>query len=141
MLLDFLQGAEYGSRTLDPSGGDLARTPLMIDNVGPDVTSQVLIQIRDEMRTMRSAFEARFDSLDAHLESAGTHLSSFGERLDVVEGRMSELFRRFSQIDSDLKRFASLVNETILHYAEEMDRVRERLESVESRVEMSSASD
>ena len=113
----------------------------MIDNVGPDGTSQVLIQSRDEMRTMRSAFEASFDSIDAHLESAGTHLSSFGERLDVVEGRMSELFRRFSQIDSDLKRFASLVNETILHYAEEMDRVRERLESVESRVEASSASD
>jgi hypothetical protein len=39
-----------------------------------------------------------------------------------------------SQIDADLKKFAPLVNEALLHYADEMDRVRARLTRVEHRL-------
>lgn len=113
----------------------------MTDSRDQDVTTQILMQIRDEMRSMRSGFDARFDSVDALVESVEARLLGFDARLRSIESHISELFRRFNQIDTDLKRFSGLVNEAVLHYAGEMDRVRDRLEVLESRLGNVSASD
>jgi hypothetical protein len=111
----------------------------MTDSLGQDVTTQILIQIRDEMRSMRSGFDARFDSVDTLMEAVDARLLGFDGRLRSIEAHINELFRRFNQIDTDLKRFATLVNEAVLHYAGEMDRVRDRLEVLETRLGASSA--
>lgn len=113
----------------------------MTDSHGQDVTTQILIQIREEMRSMRSGFDARFDSVDALMESIDTRMLGFDARLRSIEAHLSELFRRFNQIDTDLKRFSGVVNEAVLHYAEEMDRVRDRLEVLESRSRAVSSAD
>jgi uncharacterized protein YdcH (DUF465 family) len=69
-------------------------------------------------------------------------------RLDVVEDALSslvksnaehhkQLFHRFDQLDADLKRFAGIVNDTMLHYADEMDTVRARLDAIENKISTS----
>ena len=42
----------------------------MADTSENAITTQILIQIRDEMRAMRASFEARFDALEAADESS-----------------------------------------------------------------------
>ena len=138
--LDIRQGVEYRSHTRY-STGTLPQDAPMSDTSSQDLTTQILVQIRDEMRTMRSGSEARFDALDAVLESVEARMEGLDIRMRAIESHMSDLFRRFNQIDTDLKKFAGLANETILHYAGEMDSVRGRLEEVEGRLGISSSVD
>ncbi len=164
------------------------------------ITTQVLIQIRDEMRAMRASFEARFDGLEARMsrlenrmESLEARMDALEARIDAIEKRMDSLerrttaaekrgddvdltlkqlertindlvgesnalvgridslemrtdaideknearyqalLRRFNAIDADLKKFASVTNDAILHYAGEMDTVRDRLNIIETK--------
>jgi len=138
----------------------------MTDQPVPDVTSQILIQIRDEMRAMRASFETRFDAIEARFDGLESHMQGFEARMDAFEARMEafdarmeafearldsfedknevhhqELFRRFGIVDSDLKRFAGIANEAILHYADEMDSVRDRVVSIERKLDIAPASD
>ena len=182
----------------------LYREASMTDNQGQDLTTQILIQIRDEMRAMRSSFERRFDAGEARMEGIEARLEGIEARMEGIEGRLQaiekrmdslekridsvekrvtlveqtllrleskvdalqvqmdflqgridalevqidaldgrnevrfeELFKRFNQIDADLKKFASVVNNAILHYAGEMDTVRERLQVTESKLGIS----
>ena len=66
------------------------------------------------------ALEGRMDALEA--------------RVGAVERRLDKLENRVEIIHHDLRKFASVVNETVLHYAEEMDSVRDRLSSIESKL-------
>jgi chromosome segregation ATPase len=152
----------------------------MSDHPEQDITTQILIQIRDEMRSMGSrlqkgldsldarmgAIEARMDSLEARMDSLEARMDSLEGRMDSIEARMDSLegrvdsveacmhslearmdslesrnaadhqrlFRRFDQIDADLKRFVVIVNDAILHYADETDSVRDRLDILEKEV-------
>ena len=180
-----------------------------------DITTEILIQIRDEMREMRASFERRFDALDARMGGLEARMDAIEARIGAVESRMDaietrmdafevrmnsletrmeslekrdaalenrmvlveqsllrletkvdslqtqvdfihgridnlevkldsmderneahhqDLFRCFSLIESDLKKFASVANEAILHYADEMDSVREQVLIIEDKV-------
>jgi chromosome segregation ATPase len=141
----------------------------MADQPEQDITTQILIQIRDETRSMRSDFEKRFDGvevrlenlenrmvsldrglmgLDGRMDALETRMDSFEGRMESLEARMAanreqhnQLLERLEQIDSDLKKFVGLVNETILLYAEEMDTVRDRLDKLEDKMGISVPSD
>ncbi|MFH1112311.1 MAG: hypothetical protein V1792_00180 [Pseudomonadota bacterium] len=138
----------------------------MSDHPEQDVTTQLLIQIRDEMRSMGARLEKRLDSLEARMESLETRMESLETRLETIETRLEtidarldslearidslesrneadhkRLFKRFDQIDADLKRFVGIVNDAILHYADEMDSVRERLDILEKTVGISPRSE
>ena len=138
----------------------------MTDHPEQEITTQILIQMRDEMRSMRSQFrqgvdgltahmkdfEKRLDSLESHMGSLERHMDSVVSHIDSLESRMASLklgldarepkneahLQRIhgglERIDGDLKKFAALVNDTVLHYADEMDSVRERLDSLEREV-------
>ena len=114
----------------------------MTDIQGQDLTTQILIQIRDEMRAMRDSFERRFDALEARLDRIEARLDRLEATIDRIAGRVGslekqDLAKRFNQIDADLKKFASVANNAILHYAGEMDTVRERLQVIESKLGIS----
>jgi hypothetical protein len=68
--------------------------------------------------------QGRIDVLEPRIDSAD----------ERNEQRFEELFRRFNTMDADLKKFAGIVNQTILHYADEMDMVRDRLGNIESKI-------
>jgi len=166
-----------------------------------DITGQILVQIRDEMREMRASFEGRFDALEARLESLDSRvealvgrIDSIEKRMDVLERRMDALekrmdavekqmarlsenmksvhdemgeltgivralesqveslegrhedridalFVRFETIDKDLKKFVMVVNEAVLHYAEEMDTIRDRVGAAENKLGMTFSAD
>ena len=199
-MLDNLPAADYCAAHLrlvtpKPQGDS------MTDGSENAITTQVLIQIRDEMRAMRSSFEARFDALEARMSRLEDRMDALEARMDALEARMDslekrmdslekrataaerrgddvdltlkrlerkiddlasdteflrgridslevhtdaideknedrfqELLRRFNILDGDLKKFASVTNEAILHYAGEMDTVRERLNIVETKL-------
>jgi chromosome segregation ATPase len=159
-----------------------------------NITTEILIQIRDEMRAMRTSFERRFEMLEARMEGIEARMSATESRMDSPETRMEslekrdsslekrmglieqsilrveskvdslrtqadffqgridnleikldsmdarnethhqDLFRRFTLMDSDLKKFASVANEAILHYAGEMDSVREQVLFIEDKL-------
>ncbi|MEJ2716483.1 MAG: hypothetical protein P8182_05000 [Deltaproteobacteria bacterium] len=169
----------------------------MSDTLPEDLTTQVLVQIRDEMRGMRSSFQLRFDALEARSEglesriealevriySMEKRMSAIDQRLDSPEGPLALMERSTNRIEgkidrlqrsmdtqserldglesrivtgerwnrdeskqlhghidslaADLKKFASLVNETVLHYAGEMDTVRDRLSVIDSKIGIS----
>lgn len=194
----------------------------MNDYAPQDVTTQILIQIREEMRAMRTSFDARFDVVEARLEGLHARMDSFDARMEAMEARMDsieirmnslerrleglekrmavlenrmdaieegasaleltvadlrkaieflrttvdyqagqwealearidamgersdthhqELFRRFSLVEGDLKDFAKVVNDAVLHYADEMDKVRDRLSEAEDRMGISYSSE
>ena len=124
-----------------------------------DLTTKILIQIRDEMREMRASFEARFDGIERRLDKLDDRMAKLEDRMDRLEARMDRLEARMDRLEarfdaleahnskqhgellafinevhSDLKKFASIANETILHYADEMDKVRGRLNVIEDRL-------
>jgi len=124
----------------------------MTDHPEQDITTQILIQIRDEMRAMGARLEKRLDSIEARMGAIEVRMGAIEARMDSIEARMDSLearmdslesrneadhqrlFRRFDQIDADLKRFVGVVNDAILHYAEETDTVRDRLDILEKAV-------
>lgn len=91
------------------------------------------------------SFEARMESMEDHIHSMETHIDSMESRIATLEigltalGSTNEahhqkLFSRLDRIEVDLKKFVALVNDTILHYADEMDSVRDRLDILENEV-------
>jgi hypothetical protein len=91
----------------------------MTANSTDDLTTRILVQLRDEMR---SAFNARFDALEGRIERLETR----------NEKERRELFSRIDTLDSDLKKFSPVVNEAIPHLADEMDKVRDRPDNIET---------
>ncbi|MBI5248997.1 MAG: hypothetical protein HY912_05830 [Desulfomonile tiedjei] len=166
----------------------------MTTSQGPDITTEILIQIRDETRGMKASFERRFDTLEARMgaiegRDSGTEarmdtprirvdspdkrdsLSAAGlarleqllvrleakidalqVQVDFIHGRIDNLevkldsmeergeahyqglSRGFNLMDSDFKKFVSVANQAILHYAGEMDSVRERVLVIEAQL-------
>lgn len=167
------------------------------------MTTEILIQIREEMRAMKASFERRFEAIEFRMEFFGALIEAVEARnrgpearkdalengsespekksasseggllpveqsllrleakidalqiqVDFMQGRLDnievkldssderneshhrELFQRFNLVDSDLKRFASVANDTILHYAGEVDSVRERVLVIETKLEI-----
>lgn len=131
----------------------------MEEHAGTELTREILIALRDEMQALRSSVESRFDMIDSRLEGLDTYARGIAGKMGAFQARMEaleslidsmdqksdvkhrELFRRLESIDGDLKKFAGIVNETVLHYAEEMDSVRDRLHAVEQNVGVLSAPD
>ncbi|MEW6531625.1 MAG: hypothetical protein AB1473_12360 [Thermodesulfobacteriota bacterium] len=123
----------------------------MTDSEIKDLTIEILLEIRNEMRLVRTSLEAldarvaaletRIESLDTRIESLETRVGNLESRVGSLETRIERLERRFDKLENrveiihhDLRKFASVVNETVLHYAEEMDSVRDRLSSIESKL-------
>lgn len=101
-------------------------------------TLEILTQLREEMRAMRTSLEAGIDSLQTQVDFFQRKIEHFEAKLDSIEERNEtrnqDLFRRFGLLESDLKKFASVANEAILHYAGEMDSVRDRVLYIESKL-------
>jgi SMC interacting uncharacterized protein involved in chromosome segregation len=90
-----------------------------------------------ELREEIGQVHERIDGLGTQVDFLAGKVEALEVRIEDQEKRNEkqhqELFSRFSTMDSDLKTFASLVNETVLHYAEEMDTVRDRLDNIETK--------
>jgi len=113
----------------------------MTDSEITNLTLEILVEIRNDIRSMRSAFEARFEALETRVAALETRIERLETRVERLETRVESLERRFDKLEKrveiihhDLRKFASVVNETVLHYAEEMDNVRDRLSSIESKL-------
>ena len=116
----------------------------------------------DSIEKRMSAIDLRLDSpegplallerstsrVEGKIDRLQRSIDDQSERLDGVESRMEssdrwsrdqskQLHRRIDSLEADLKKFASLVNETVLHYAGEMDTVRDRLNIIDSKIGIS----
>ena len=142
LMLDNTASRRYCSASYSDMTGRIARN---MQNTPEDFTTQILVQIRDEMRSMRSSFEARFDTLQKRFERVEKGLDHVEVRLDSLDAKTGKRFNRleqnFQSLTSDVKKFVSLVNDSVLHYANEMDRVRDRLDAVETKLTLPRLSD
>jgi chromosome segregation ATPase len=110
----------------------------MAESNNNEVALEILTQLREEIRAMRASLETGIDSLRTQVDFLQRRIEHFEVKLDSLdernETRIQDLFHRFGVLDSDLKKFASVANEAILHYAGEMDSVRDRVLYIESKL-------
>jgi hypothetical protein len=57
---------------------------------------------------------------------------------DRNEEGFTDLVRRFGLLDSHVKKFASITNTAVLHYADETDKVRDSLSIIEDKLRIPS---
>jgi uncharacterized coiled-coil DUF342 family protein len=66
-----------------------------------DLTTKILIEIRDEIRTTRSELSDRIDQTNARLDQTNARLDQTNTRLDQTNTRMDRLERR--QVEGELR--------------------------------------
>jgi chromosome segregation ATPase len=64
-------------------------------------------EIRDELRTMRTENNARFDSIDRQLGSVDNELDAHGRRLDSIDRTLQDHSARFDSIDRTLEEHST----------------------------------
>jgi chromosome segregation ATPase len=69
----------------------------MPDPESPDITTQVLIQIRDDMRSMRSSFNMRFDAMETRMGALETGVDLMGGRMEKLDSRLKALEERIKE--------------------------------------------
>ncbi len=107
-----MSSLESRMSSLETSMANLEQTVLRLD--------QKVDALQDDVNYLKG----RMDALEVRVDSIE----------EKSEARHQELLRRFNILDADLKKFASVTNEAILHYAGEMDTVRDRLNIIETKL-------
>ncbi len=73
-----------------------------------DLATEVLIQIRDELKHTREALSSRLDATNSRLDTTNSRLDETNSRLDRVERRQSETETRLA---TELIGVANAVNQ------------------------------
>jgi len=97
--------------------GDIKAQGSRIEQTGIQLTNKI-----DLLQTQVDFLQGRIDAMEVRLDSLD----------DRADERFQELLGRFGSLDADLKKFASVSNAAILHYADEMDKVRDRVTRLET---------
>ena len=95
---------------------------------------QTVAALKEDVRALRVAIDfagGKLDALEARIDAADQR----------NETQHQELFRRFTGVEGDLKAFVKVVNDVVLHYADEMDTLRNRMALVENQVGISYSSE
>jgi len=72
-----------------------------------DLTTKVLIEIRDELKTTRTELNARIDATNVQLQATNTHLDATNAQLGTTNARLEVMARR--QTESDVRLGTELV--------------------------------
>ena len=107
----------------------------------PEVTTQILISIRDELRAIRTEHGAKLDEhtriLGEHTRILGEHTQMFdehGQKLDQHEKRLEGLQLAVYEVRADLKMLvtqqAIATNERLRHLEEEVSGIKKKLSSI-----------
>lgn len=97
--------------------GELAQQGSRVEQTGMHVTNKI-----DLLQNQMDFLQGRLDALEVRLDSLD----------DRADERLRDILGRFGLLDADLKKFASVSNAAILHYADETDKVRDRLTRLEN---------
>jgi hypothetical protein len=73
-----------------------------------DLTTEILIQIRDELKSTRTELSARIDQTNSRLDQMGSKVDGTNARLDRVERRQTESEVRLA---TELVNVVSAVNQ------------------------------
>jgi len=73
----------------------------------------------------------RVETIERRVDGLAEWGLSIEQRIDDLQDQM---LHRFDLLETDLKRFTGIVNEALVHFGEEFDRVRDRLDLVEDKL-------
>jgi methyl-accepting chemotaxis protein len=103
-----------------------------------DKNHQALASIQQDLKRMSSAFDNRFERLesllnvvDQRLDSVERQISDVARAVEINIESVRNISNSVDNMDTDLKRFAKVANETALHYSEEIDKLRDRIDVLE----------
>lgn len=85
-----------------------------------DITVEILISIRDEIRNLRTDTNLRFEQID--------------KRFELMNERLLHIETDISQMKADIKAIASHFERSYLLLANEMEEIKERLSVCERRL-------
>lgn len=85
-----------------------------------DVTVEILISIRDEIKNLRSDTNSRFEQMD--------------KRFELMNERLLHIETDISQMKTDIRAIASHFERSYLMLANEMEGIKERLSVCERRL-------
>jgi predicted nucleic acid-binding Zn-ribbon protein len=110
----------------------------MSDSKSENNHSDRLQQITEDLERISELMDRRFQGLESGLEGLDRRMDNIDERiaglLQVSEKSLEglrALTATVSKIEKDLKQFASIANETALHYSDEIQNLRQRLDALE----------
>ncbi|MFN3396775.1 MAG: hypothetical protein ACK4Z9_08310 [Thermodesulfovibrionales bacterium] len=106
-----------------------------------DITVEILISIRDEIKNLRidtnSRFEQmdkRFEQMDKRFEQMDKRFEQMDKRFELMNERLSHIETDISQMKADIKAIASHFERSYLLLANEMEGIKERLSACERRL-------
>lgn len=92
-----------------------------------DITVEILISIRDEIKNLRSDTNLRFEQMDKRFEQ-------MDKRFELMNERLLHIETDISQMKTDIKAIASHFERSYLLLANEMEGIKERLSVCERRL-------
>jgi hypothetical protein len=108
-----------------------------------DLTTQILIEIRDEIRATRVDLSSRIDQTNGRLDQMNGRIDQTNERLDLTNGRLEQVAKR--QVEAEIRLSTEVValtgvvrelRDTLLedrHLRQTVDNHEQRLRQLESR--------
>lgn len=94
-----------------------------------DLTTRVLIEIRDEIKATRVDLSSRIDETNARLDETNRRLDGTNQRLERLEERVTHMDLRLS---SDILALAGAINAEVIHGHRGL---RKRIEKCERDIE------
>ncbi len=97
----------------------------------PDITVQVLIQIRDELREFKEQTNARFDKMIAELAGTNSRIDQTNRKLDQTNRQLLVTEARLSTEISGLRDVVTELREVTSGRETGRDELRDRVERCE----------
>ncbi|MFN3481170.1 MAG: hypothetical protein ACK415_12415 [Thermodesulfovibrionales bacterium] len=99
-----------------------------------DITVEILISIRDEIKNLRADTNSRFEQMDKRFEQMDKRFEQMDKRFELMNERLLHIETDISQMKADIKAIASHFERSYLLLANEMEGIKERLSVCERRL-------
>jgi len=94
-----------------------------------DITVEVLISIRDEIKKLREDTNARFAEVDKRFEQIDKRFEQIDKRFEQIDKRFEQMDKRLEHIEADIRAIVSHFERDYMLLANKMGTIEGRLEA------------
>lgn len=94
-----------------------------------DITVEILISIRDEIRTLREDTNRRFEQMDKRFERMDKRFEQMDKRLERIENDISEMRQDINMMKQDIKAIVAHFERDYILLANKMGTIEGRLDA------------
>ncbi|MBI4823056.1 MAG: hypothetical protein HY805_02345 [Nitrospirae bacterium] len=93
-----------------------------------DITVEILISIRDEIRTLREDTNKRFEQMDKRFEQ-------MDKRFEQMDKRFEQMDKRFEQMDKRLEHMEADIRAIVAHFERDYILLANKMGTIEGRLD------